>query len=38
MVFVVNGFSKAWAMTGWRIGWMDCGVGMDGLQRLDDWG
>jgi len=21
-VFVVNGFSKAWAMTGWRIGWV----------------
>jgi len=21
-VFVLNGFSKAWAMTGWRIGWM----------------
>ena len=21
-VFVINGFSKAWAMTGWRIGWM----------------
>ncbi|MBU6473839.1 MAG: aminotransferase class I/II-fold pyridoxal phosphate-dependent enzyme [Alphaproteobacteria bacterium] len=21
-VFVVNGFSKAWAMTGWRIGWL----------------
>ncbi len=21
-VFVLNGFSKAWAMTGWRVGWM----------------
>jgi aspartate aminotransferase len=21
-VFILNGFSKAWAMTGWRIGWM----------------
>jgi aspartate aminotransferase len=21
-VFVINGFSKAWAMTGWRAGWM----------------
>ena len=21
-VFVINSFSKAWAMTGWRIGWM----------------
>lgn len=21
-VFVVNGFSKAWAMTGWRMGWL----------------
>lgn len=21
-VFVINGFSKAWAMTGWRIGWL----------------
>jgi len=23
-LIVVNGFSKAWAMTGWRIGWMVC--------------
>jgi len=22
LVFVINGFSKAWAMTGWRIGWL----------------
>jgi aspartate/methionine/tyrosine aminotransferase len=21
-VFILNGFSKAWAMTGWRLGWM----------------
>jgi aspartate aminotransferase len=21
-VFIINGFSKAWAMTGWRLGWM----------------
>ena len=21
-VIIVNGFSKAWAMTGWRLGWM----------------
>jgi aspartate/methionine/tyrosine aminotransferase len=21
-VFVVNSFSKTWAMTGWRVGWM----------------
>ena len=21
-MFVLNGFSKAWAMTGWRLGWM----------------
>jgi aspartate/methionine/tyrosine aminotransferase len=21
-LFVINGFSKAWAMTGWRIGWL----------------
>ncbi|TXH35769.1 MAG: aminotransferase class I/II-fold pyridoxal phosphate-dependent enzyme [Rhodospirillaceae bacterium] len=27
-VFVVNSFSKSWAMTGWRIGWivMPCGM------------
>jgi aspartate/methionine/tyrosine aminotransferase len=27
-VFVLNGFSKAWAMTGWRIGWMITPAGM----------
>ena len=21
-VFVINSFSKPWAMTGWRIGWL----------------
>lgn len=23
LVFCINGFSKAWAMTGWRIGWLN---------------
>ena len=27
-VFIVNGFSKAWAMTGWRLGWMITPAGM----------
>ena len=27
-VFVLNGFSKAWAMTGWRLGWMITPAGM----------
>ena len=27
-VFVLNGFSKAWAMTGWRLGWMITPSGM----------
>jgi aspartate/methionine/tyrosine aminotransferase len=27
-VFVLNGFSKAWAMTGWRLGWMITPRGM----------
>ena len=26
-VFVVNSFSKAWAMTGWRLGWIVCPEG-----------
>ncbi|MBP6011979.1 MAG: pyridoxal phosphate-dependent aminotransferase [Alphaproteobacteria bacterium] len=28
-VFVVNSFSKAWAMTGWRIGWLIHRRGLD---------
>ncbi|MEM7219005.1 MAG: pyridoxal phosphate-dependent aminotransferase [Pseudomonadota bacterium] len=28
-VIVINGFSKAWAMTGWRVGWM---VGPAGFE------
>ncbi|MEO1020340.1 MAG: aminotransferase class I/II-fold pyridoxal phosphate-dependent enzyme, partial [Pseudomonadota bacterium] len=32
-VFVVNGFSKAWAMTGWRLGWLVAPLGM--VQALD---
>jgi aspartate/methionine/tyrosine aminotransferase len=27
-VFVVNGFSKPWAMTGWRIGWLVHPIGL----------
>jgi aspartate/methionine/tyrosine aminotransferase len=27
-VFILNGFSKAWAMTGWRLGWMITPSGM----------
>jgi aspartate/methionine/tyrosine aminotransferase len=27
-VFVLNGFSKGWAMTGWRLGWMITPSGM----------
>ncbi|MDA9009160.1 aminotransferase class I/II-fold pyridoxal phosphate-dependent enzyme [Alphaproteobacteria bacterium] len=27
-VFVVNGFSKAWAMTGWRLGWVITPAGL----------
>jgi aspartate aminotransferase len=29
-VFVVNSFSKPWAMTGWRIGWLVHPAGLDG--------
>ena len=29
-VFVVNSFSKAWAMTGWRLGWMVFPEGITG--------
>jgi aspartate/methionine/tyrosine aminotransferase len=28
-VFVVNSFSKAWAMTGWRVGWLVHRQGLD---------
>ena len=28
-VFVVNSFSKAWAMTGWRVGWLIHPKGLD---------
>lgn len=29
-VFVINGFSKAWAMTGWRMGWLVHPARLDG--------
>ena len=30
-VLVVNSFSKTWAMTGWRLGWMVMPLGMAGM-------
>ncbi len=34
-VFVVNSFSKAWAMTGWRLGWMVYPEGLkDAFEKL----
>jgi aspartate aminotransferase len=34
-VFVVNSFSKTWAMTGWRIGWMVMPLGLSPvIERL----
>jgi aspartate/methionine/tyrosine aminotransferase len=34
-VFVVNSFSKAWAMTGWRLGWIVAPQGMtDSFEKL----
>ena len=34
-VFVVNSFSKAWAMTGWRLGWIVYPEGMkDAFEKL----
>jgi aspartate/methionine/tyrosine aminotransferase len=34
-VFVVNSFSKAWAMTGWRLGWMIFPAGLAGeVEKL----
>ena len=30
-VIVVNSFSKTWAMTGWRLGWMVMPLGMAGM-------
>ncbi len=41
-LIVVNGFSKAWAMTGWRIGWMvtprDTGVPWTALSECFNTG
>ncbi len=34
-VIVVNGFSKAWAMTGWRMGWMVVPAGLE--QQVTTW-
>jgi aspartate aminotransferase len=33
-VFVVNSFSKPWAMTGWRIGWLTHAKKLGGVMRL----
>ena len=34
-VFIVNSFSKAWAMTGWRLGWMVYPEGaLDAFEKL----
>jgi aspartate aminotransferase len=34
-VFVVNSFSKAWAMTGWRMGWLVYPAGaLDAFEKL----
>ncbi len=34
-VFVVNSFSKAWAMTGWRLGWVVYPAGaLDAFEKL----
>ena len=35
-VFVVNSFSKAWAMTGWRLGWIVYPGGRQGFVRETD--
>ena len=34
-VFIVNSFSKAWAMTGWRLGWLTYPAGcVDAFEKL----
>ena len=34
-VFIVNSFSKAWAMTGWRLGWITYPAGcVDAFEKL----
>jgi aspartate aminotransferase len=33
-VFVVNSFSKPWAMTGWRIGWLIHPISLDGPMTV----
>ena len=34
-MFVVNSFSKSWAMTGWRMGWLIYPRGMvDTFEKL----
>lgn len=36
-VFVVNSFSKTWAMTGWRLGWLVCPEwAVDAVTRLTE--
>ncbi len=34
-VISINGFSKAWAMTGWRLGWLVAPAGFEG--QLSTW-
>jgi aspartate/methionine/tyrosine aminotransferase len=37
-VLVVNSFSKSWAMTGWRLGWIVAPPGVvDGLAKLSEY-
>ena len=33
-VFVINSFSKPWAMTGWRIGWLVHAAGLDEAMNV----
>jgi aspartate/methionine/tyrosine aminotransferase len=33
-LFVVNSFSKPWAMTGWRIGWLVHPIGLDAAMKV----
>jgi len=37
-VIVVNSFSKAWTMTGWRLGWLTAPVGLsDTFEKLNEF-
>lgn len=38
LVIVINSFSKSWAMTGWRLGWITCPHGLTPvIEKLNEY-